>query len=230
MKSDARGFAAVKLRAKRRSLLTIALIVTAVIPVYAQQYDSEKDFEIDWDPKVKGGVLIAEYIGSKREVRIPPSIQNNPVTGIGERAFFQRRSLTGVTIPNSVTGIGYSAFWGCTSLKSVTIPNSVTGIGDEAFSRCTSLASITIPNSVTGIGEGTFYGCTSLKSITIPNSVTSIGNWAFSRCNSLTSVTFQGKISFDRVFDGNLDGLYLASDGGPGTYTRFAKGKTWKKQ
>jgi len=31
----------------------------AIIPVYAQQYDSEKDFMIDWDRGVEGGVIIA---------------------------------------------------------------------------------------------------------------------------------------------------------------------------
>jgi len=66
----------------KKMVLWIAIIAMAIIPVYAQQYDSEKDFEIDWDLDVNGGVIINNYIGTKREVRIPPSIQNNPVTGI----------------------------------------------------------------------------------------------------------------------------------------------------
>jgi len=101
----------------KKLVLWIALIVTAIIPVYAQQYDSEKDFQIDWDSNVKDGVVITKYIGAKKEIRIPASIQNNPVTGIGDFAFYRQRGFTKVTIPNSVTSIGGNAFEECTSLS-----------------------------------------------------------------------------------------------------------------
>ena len=91
----------------------------------------------------------------------------NSVTSIGDRAFYDCTSLTGVTIPNSVTSIGVLAFPSCTSLTSVTIPDSVTSIGDYAFYDCTSLTSVTIGNSVTSIGYGVFNGCTSLKSFNV---------------------------------------------------------------
>jgi hypothetical protein len=128
----------------KKIVLWIALIVTAIIPVYAQQYDSEKDFQIDWDTKVKDGVIITKYIGTKREVNIPPRIQNYPVTGIGRGAFDDNKNITKVTIPNGVISI--DGFDGCTNLASVTIPNSVTSIESWAFYGCTSLASITIPD------------------------------------------------------------------------------------
>ena len=94
------------------------------------------------------------------------------VTAIGEWAFYNRSSLTSVTIPNSVTSIGSYAFASCSSLTSVAIPNSVTSIGKFAFSGCNSLTSVTIPNSVTSIGNDAFRNCSSLTSVTIPNSVT----------------------------------------------------------
>jgi len=99
----------------KKMVLWIALIVMAIIPVYAQQYDSEKDFQIDWDKNVKDGVIITKYIGAKKEVRIPPSIQNNPVTGIGRAAFAHNKNITRVIIPDRVTNIWYAAFWDCTS-------------------------------------------------------------------------------------------------------------------
>jgi len=49
----------------RKIVLWFALIVTAIIPVYAQQYDSEKDFSADWDENVEGGIKITKYLGSK---------------------------------------------------------------------------------------------------------------------------------------------------------------------
>jgi hypothetical protein len=175
----------------KKMALWIALIVTAIIPVYAQQYDSEKDFQVDWDDG--GGVKIIKYIGAKKEVSIPPSIQNNPVTGIG--GFNDNKNITKVTIPNGVKNIGNSAFSDCASLISITIPNSVTTIGGGAFKTCTSLANITIPNSVTSIGNSAFEDCTKLTSITIPNSVASIGDYAFKRCTNLTGITIPNSVT-----------------------------------
>ena len=119
----------------------------------------------------------------------------NSVTSIGEGAFEYCESLTSIEIPNRVTSIGYGAFWGCSGLTSIEIPNSVTSIGERAFYYCESLTSITLPNSVTSIGNDAFWGCTSLESITLPNSVTSIGEWAFSHCDSLTSISIPNSVT-----------------------------------
>ena len=146
---------------------------------------------------------------------IPDTIRGYPVITIGDNAFSECESLTGITIGNGVTSIRTGAFSKCGSLTSVTIPNSVTRIGGGAFAWCTSLTSITIPNSVTRIGNATFEDCESLKSITlpdsittiwpticygcsnlisviIPDSVTKIGDRAFFDCSSLTDVYYKG--------------------------------------
>ncbi len=65
----------------------------------------------------------------------------------------------------SVTGIGDGAFWNCKSLTSVIIPSSVTSIGNGAFTDCLNLASIIIPNSVTSIGNAAFYKCGRLRKV-----------------------------------------------------------------
>jgi len=105
-------------------------------------YDSEDDFDVEHE---KSGITITKYTGSKTEVRIPPVIQNLPVTDIGLTAFANLANLTGVIIPDNVTNIGHFAFYKCTGLKSVTIGNGVTGIGFKAFYNCISLVNITIP-------------------------------------------------------------------------------------
>ncbi|MDR2701123.1 MAG: leucine-rich repeat domain-containing protein, partial [Spirochaetaceae bacterium] len=141
------------------------------VSAYAQ-YDDEKDFKVE---REGNGITITRYIGTKTVVRIPPRIQNLPVTNIGSGAFAYCFSLASVTIPDSVTSIGEDAFFWCTSLTSVTIPNSVTNIGSGAFFWCTSLTSVTIPNSVTSIGDGAFSNCTSLIAINV-----NTGNSAYS--------------------------------------------------
>ena len=146
------------------------------------------------------GVIITVFRGRNRDVYIPPYIQGMPVTGIGDRAFFNR-ALTSVAIPDSVISIGAFAF-GANQLTNVSIPDSVIYIGDGAFSG-NWLTSVTIGNGVTYIGSGAFVG-NQLTSIAIPDSVTHIGDGAFSG-NWLTSVTIPDNVTFigDWAFHNN---------------------------
>ena len=132
------------------------------------------------------------------DVVIPASITvegvDYNVTSIENRAFYECRELTSISIPNSVTSIGEYAFYYCSALSSISIPNSVKSIGRHAFNTCKSLTSISIPNSVTTIEPSTFYKCSSLTSVSIPNSVTSILDNAFSDCGSLNSVSIPNSV------------------------------------
>ena len=115
-------------------------------------------------------------------------------TTIGNQAFYNCKSLTSVTIPNSVTTISGDAFCN-TSLISVTIPDSVTSIGNNAFRECSRLTSVTIGNGVTSIGNYAFSNCRILTSVTIGSGVTSIEDFAFSYCTGLTSVTIGSSVT-----------------------------------
>ncbi|MBQ7630151.1 MAG: leucine-rich repeat domain-containing protein [Selenomonadaceae bacterium] len=150
------------------------------------------DFEYT---RIGSGIEIKKYIGSATYVIIPNYIDDLPVISIGEKAFYNCKSLKSIQIPNSVTSIGNSAFSTCKSLISIEIPNSVTSIGEFAFGFCESLTSIQIPNSVTSIGNSAFSFCESLVSIKIPNSVTSIGEFAFNGCKSLTSIQIPNSVT-----------------------------------
>jgi hypothetical protein len=153
-------------------------------------------------------LTITGYTGPGGVVTIPININGLVVSSIGDLAFANDTSLTGVTIPNSVNSIGGAAFYGCTNLTAITVDagnpaySSVSGV---LFNRNqTKLiqypagnlgTSYTIPNSVNSIGEFTFWGCTSLSSVTIGNSVTSIGYETFYDCTSLTNVTIPNSVT-----------------------------------
>ena len=136
----------------------------------------------------------------------------NSITGIGDRAFYQRTGLTSIEIPNSVTRIGYEAFDGTTWYNNqpdgvvyagkvlykykgtmptntyITIKEGTLGIAVSAFKDCSGLTNVTIPNSVTTVGRQAFFGCTELTSIEIPNSVTNIEYGVFSGCSNLKKI------------------------------------------
>jgi hypothetical protein len=100
-------------------------------------------------------------------------------------------------IPGTVDNIGDGAFGDDFTLTGVTIPNSVTNIGFEAFYGDFDLASATLGNHVANIGASCFFYCTSLTDIAFPASVTNIASFAFGACTSLSGVCFSGKEPVD---------------------------------
>lgn len=74
-----------------------------------------------------------------KDIIIPATYNNMPVTSIGNYAFQFCSGITSITIPNSVTRIGHYAFCRCTGLTNITIPDGVTSIGYCAFDDCAGL-------------------------------------------------------------------------------------------
>jgi hypothetical protein len=75
------------------------------------------------------------------------------------------------TIPAGVTSVGNRAFSECVTLTGITIPAGVTSIGEGAFSRCGGLTGITIPGSVASIGGMAFWD-NQLTAVTIGANIT----------------------------------------------------------
>ena len=114
-------------------------------------------------------VTITGYTGNEASVVIPNEIEGKPVTAIGERAFYQNKTLTSVAIPDSVTGIGKSAFYK-SGLENINIPAGVTTIEMSTFWECYKLESITFEGRTAPElgGDGVFDGCTALTAIHVP--------------------------------------------------------------
>ena len=154
--------------------------------------DPDSDFKYSINT---GVATITGYLGTNTNMAIPNIIEGCPVTTIGSSAFYDRKVLKSITIPDTVTSIGNNAFQNCSLLTSITIPNGVTSIGIAVFSGCYGLTNIAIPNSVISIGNNAFQNCTSLIDITIPDSVISIGNFAFQGCLGITNITIPDSVT-----------------------------------
>ncbi len=136
---------------------------------------------------------------------IPAEIEGVAVTSIGDSAFYNKTSLTDVTIPDTVTKIGANSFYNCKALTSVSGAENVETVGNDCFKYCSSLTDISLPSLVTvgdssfynagmssigdtpnlkSIGNVAFYG-SKIGAITLPDSVSYIGNNAFYSCSNL---------------------------------------------
>jgi hypothetical protein len=128
--------------------LLCALMLSAVVQAQDYIYTTNND----------GTLTITGYIGSGGVVFIPGTINNFPVTSIGDWAFYST-DVTNVTIPDSVTNIGDGVFFDCESLTNVTIGNSVIDIGNWTFAFCSSLTSVNFRGDVPSLGGAdVFYG------------------------------------------------------------------------
>lgn len=171
-----------------------------------------------------GDVIITDYLGQSKNVRIPYTIEGKPVVEVF--LIHCKKKITELVMPDSVkscklsresketlqyanvpAGITeiyelFNKMYGneigdnCENLISVFIPDSVTELGRYAFAYCESLTTITLPNSLIKIDEGAFYQCKNLTSITIPDSVTVIDNGADGVFFGCNNikVTYKGKI------------------------------------
>lgn len=176
---------------KKRSILSVVVLLVLAVQVIAQEPNSGNDFEIRQN--AQGTITITGYTGSRTQVVIPETIEGIRVTEIGSRAFAIGKPVAGNT-PNEMMARIYdqrNPEPDRKEISSVVIPNTVTRIGDQAFFG-QSLTTVSLSTSLTTIGNSAFFG-NRLTSIAIPNSVTLIGEDAFAN-NSLISVTFGNRI------------------------------------
>ncbi len=174
-------------------------------------YDQQGDY-LFWD--LDTAVYLMAYLGTKTSITLPDSYIGSNYE-IGNRAFYDCKGLTSVTIPNSVTSIGSYTFYGCTSLSSIIIPSSIFKIGAYAFAYCSSLPSVEISNCHI-IDSCAFYG-SGLKSAIVGSDI--IEYKAFS--SAIESITIN-----DGYYGSKPEG-YVTSIGSGALLSRNLRSVIW---
>lgn len=162
--------------------------------------------------EVRDSVLV-KYKGSDSEVMIP---NNLGVTAIGEKAFYENKTLKKVILPEGVTEIGCDAFAFCANLSEVKLPQSLHRIGTGAFGYV-GLIYLHLPASVTQIGGVAFAANTKLKHVYLPDSMSELGAYAFSYCGNLKELSLPYTLATigDKAFENcpALKTLHIRKDG-----------------
>ena len=213
---------------------------TAIVDGYKYEYKVNEADNTATITKFLGPDGSAKSTGSY-DIKIPEKIHEKSgdytVTAIGDKAFYDCRGLTSVTIPQSVTSIGDRAFDECIHLKTLSfgensfgenIETNIKTIGNYAFFHCNDLESVTIPQSVTSIGREAFRFCNNMKSLAINGAIESMGIGAFAGCISLKTLSLGenikmiGNSAFDSCTNIDLTNVTIpekVTTIGPGTFS-----------
>ena len=197
------------------AVLTAALIVCAVIPLFAADTETSMNslFEYTLDSNKKA--TIVAYNGKETTVSINKIDGRYTVVAIGTGAFAGNTAIKEIELSGNVKKIENGAFAGCTALEKVSfVKGGLEEIGTDAFYGCTALKELSFPDTLTAIGESAFSGCSAFAfdisrlsslssvgahafynaatkaepfSVTIPASLTDIGYSAFAGCTKINA-------------------------------------------
>lgn len=137
------------------------------------------------------------------------------LTEIPDDAFYEKKNLLGIVMPDTVEVIGEYAFGACENMMYANMPKNLKTIKPAAFRLCDSLGKNTeliIPDGCESIGNYAFggdgygWGGCAFTSITIPASVTSLGVKVVEGWNYLKNIYYDAEYSEKnvKIFLGNI--------------------------
>ena len=95
-------------------------------------------------------LTITGYFGSASKLAIPSQIDDLPVSGIGDAAFYNDNNLTSVTIPSHVASIADYAFMYSDNLTSVYFLGNPPALGNDVFAGDWNVTLYYLPPCTTG--------------------------------------------------------------------------------
>ena len=125
-----------------------------------------KSPQIKFDGKAvysDGGKTLVAYIADDKEYSVA-----NGVTTIGEKAFYGKKNLQRITLPESLKVIDDEAFFDCDKLLGITIGKNVDKIGECAFGDNINLRTIEFCGVPSKMKRTMLAGCDELRSMVIP--------------------------------------------------------------
>lgn len=167
------------------------------------------------------GVTITGYTGESVRVAIPSEIDGQPVTVLGDKAFYET-GVRWVDVPEGVKMIGAYCFSGCNDLMTLRLPGSLTTIADGALESCFRLLTLDVPEGVTDIGQSVFFGNSYLYQLRLPASLEAFGSNNFVAVDSLESVDVAEGCKAFKAQDGGR--VLLSADG-----KRFVRYFGWQE-
>ena len=159
----------------KTALVDFGVILTA-------EPNPASDFKYDLNAE-RTGVVIREYIGKRKKVIIPSTIEGFPVVELGGGSFSATVIIPGYDDPSEdvpIEELNPYAFGGSieSDIVSVVIPDSVVKMGGFYF--CNRLKKVVLPKGLKKLYKHCFVGCSSLKEITLPEGLEEIEWRAFS--------------------------------------------------
>ena len=158
--------------------IAVLLVIPALLTVFAlpARHPSRDDDALyadhqtnpasDFQYEIVGDTAkITRFIGSATVVKIPETVEDQPVAVIGRDSFKQSRDFTAVILPKTTRIIEDGAFFNCSWLRQITIPEGVIRIDEGAFAGC-ALTEVFLPASVTHFSNAV-YQCPSFVSIEV---------------------------------------------------------------
>ena len=128
--------------------------------------------------EVKGrGIIIKDYIGKEKQITIPDTIDDKPVTKIASEAF-EGKNLLEVNMPDTIKEVGKCAFASNMYMTNIKLSASLKYIPEGMLAFCGKLKELDVPPSVKSIGKNSF-DYVKLRKIIIPASVQKISNKIF---------------------------------------------------
>ena len=128
--------------------------------------------------EVKGrGIIIKDYIGKEKQITIPDTIDEKPVTKIASEAF-EGKNLLEVNMPDTIKEVGKYAFASNMYMTNIKLSASLKSIPEGMLAFCGKLKELDVPPSVKSIGKNSF-DYVKLRKIIIPASVQKISNKIF---------------------------------------------------
>lgn len=208
-----------------KSMVTVVVLCLCamIITTHSKAANVKKSGDYSYR-KTESGVVITNYTGKGKKVKIPDTIDGKKVVEIGDAAFEGNKKIKSVIMPDTITQIGGLAFAECSKLKKVTLSNGLEYIGSSSFSE-TGLVSVVIPDNITEISFKAFMGCEKLEKVTLSSNTKIIQENAFANCSKLSEINFEniedirddafknnvslkGKLSLENVVEIHDDAFY----------------------